>query len=197
MSGAISFLRVVLSLSLCTSVVFLYCAVWTTDACYTVPCLSSDYSVNVMRVSVSTSVSAVVYGSSMVLSPFVGLYLLYTRCRSFVGGVYIGSMTIICLCSWLQTITWAEEYSDLLNMRKEEVLMFGNQYTLNTHLRDNTEIMTILSGLSSTFNSIACLALFRWRQEVCVDHYLNGSRTNTVRHYHAVATSDTIDTTTT
>jgi hypothetical protein len=60
---------------------FLYNAVLSTDECFTEPCLSDEYGVNFLHVSVATGVGGVVYGTIMTMVPVVSLFLLYTRCR--------------------------------------------------------------------------------------------------------------------
>ena len=193
---ALVFLRLLLFISVMVSTVFLYYSIFLTDACYTVPCLSSDFSVNFLRVSVSASVSAVVFGTVGVLAPTGALYLLYTKCKAFTGGALSGTYIVISLATWLQAITWGEQYSNLYNMDSESIKMFGSIYTLNTALRRNCLTMCILCAVSAFLNTALCLSLLRLRRLYCVDLY-DGSRSQVAGHaynqYQSISTTETRD----
>jgi hypothetical protein len=172
---------------------FLYFSVFLTDACYTVPCLSSDFNVNVMRVSVSASVAAVIFGAVNVLLPLAGFYVLWRRCKSHTGGLLNGMVMLNALVSWLQCITWGEQYTNLLDLTSTDILMYGSMYTLNTQLRKDAMVVSILCGGLAGLHSILSLALLRMREYYCVDYY-EGFRPRSVmrtfQQYHTVAVSD-------
>ena len=152
-------LRLLLMVNLTVALMFLFYSVFLTDACWTVPCLSSDFNVNVMRVSVSASVSAVIYGMLVVLTPLAGFYMLWHRVKSFSGGVLNGIVIIIALLSWLQCITWGEQYANLQQLTINDILMYGSIYQLNTKLRRDAMIMSIMCGVLAVLNSLLSLAL--------------------------------------
>lgn len=193
---ALVFLRLLLFISVIVSTVFLYYSIFLTDACYTDPCLSSDYSVNFLRVSVSASVSAVVFGAVGVLAPSCALYLLYTKCKAFTGGALSGVYIVISLAAWLQAITWGEQYSNLSNINSESIKMFGSIYTLNTSLRRNCRTMCILCAVSAFINTALCLSLLRLRRLYCVDLY-DSSRSQVAgrmyNQYQTISTADNRD----
>lgn len=193
---ALGFLRLLFFISVMVSTVFLYYSIFLTDACYTVPCLSSDFSVNFLRVSVSASVSAVVFGAVGVLAPSGALYLLYTKCKAFTGGALSGVYIVISLAAWLQAITWGEQYSNLYNINSESIKMFGSIYTLNTDLRRNCLTMCILCAASAFLNTALCLSLLRLRRLYCVDLY-EGSRSqvagNAYHQYQTISTAENRD----
>lgn len=190
---ALVFLRLLFFTSVMVSTVFLYYSIFLTDACYTVPCLSSDFSVNFLRVSVSASVSAVVFGAVGVLAPSGALYLLYTKCKAFTGGALSGVYIVISLASWLQAITWGEQYSNLYNINSESIKMFGSIYALNADLRRNCLTMCILCAVSAFLNTALCLSLLRLRRLYCVDLY-EGSRSQVAGHaYHQYQTISTAE----
>jgi hypothetical protein len=192
----LNFLRLLLICDLVISAIFLCYSVFLTDACYTVPCLSNDYSVNFLRVSVSASVSAVVFGAVNVLAPMGTTYLMYTRCRPFNGGVLNGVYIVISLTAWIQTITWGEQYSNMVDITPANILMFGSIYKLNTELLRKGLIMFILSFLSALLNSLLCLFLLHMRDIYCVEQQ-DGQRpqglAQTNHQYQTVSISETLD----
>jgi hypothetical protein len=193
---ALVFLRLLLFTSVMVSTVFLYYSIFLTDACYTDPCLSSDFSVNFLRVSVSASVTAVVFGAVGVLAPSGALYLLYTNCKAFTGGCLSGVYIVISLAAWLQAITWGEQYSNMYNISSESIKMFGSIYTLNAALRRNSLTMCILCAVSAFLNTALCLSLLRLRRLYCVDLY-EGSRSRVAGHaynqYQTISTTENRD----
>lgn len=184
------FIRVLSLLNFFLGFVFLYYASLTTDSCYTDPCLSTDYEVNILRVSVSTSVASVVSGGLFVVTPVFTLYLLYTRCRAFSGGVLNGTTMLVTMIAWLQAISWGDQFSVLSTLTEGEILIFGSGYTLNTTLRRSTEIMTILCSLIGVLSSIVCLLLLCMRHQYCVDYHPYSRTHSMLRPYQAVALSD-------
>lgn len=188
-------LRLLLTCSLIISTVFLYYSFFLTDACYTVPCLSSDYSVNFLRVSVSASVSAVVFGTVNVLAPSSALYLLYIKCKSFSGGILNGAYIVVSLAAWIQAITWGEQYSNLQHTTSDSILMFGGIYKINTALQRNSLVMSILCTISAVFNSALCLCLLRQRALYCVDYQEHRPRVlgRTYHQYQTVSVSENRD----
>ena len=188
-------LRLLLFCSLIVSTVFLYYSVFLTDACYTVPCLSSDYSVNFLRVSVSASVSAVVFGTVNVLAPSSALYLLYIKCKSFSGGVINGVYIVVSLAAWIQAITWGEQYSNLQHTTADSILMFGGAYKINTGLQKNSLTMCILCTISAIFNLTLCLSLLWMRALYCVDYTDSRPRVmgRMYNQYQTVSVSDNIE----
>ena len=192
---ALVLLRLLLSLSLFVGSFFLYFSIFLTDACYTVPCLSSDFNVNVMRVSVSASVSAVIFGAVNVAIPLAGFYVLWRRCKSHTGGLLNGIVMLNALVAWLQCITWGEQYTNLLDLTSTDILMYGSMYTLNTKLRRDAMLVSIMCGVLAGLHSITSLALLRMREYYCVDYY-DGFRprsvTRTFQQYHTVAISEDV-----
>ena len=188
-------MRSLLYCSLIVSTIFLYFSVFLTDACYTVPCLSSAYSLNFLRVSVSASVSAVVFGTVNLLAPSGALYLIYIKCKSFSGGVLNGIYVFASLAAWIQAITWGEQYSNLQHLSSDSILMFGSAYQLNTALRRNSLIMCFLCAISALLNTTLCLLLLRTRELYCVDHLDNRVRRirPTYHQYQTVSVSDNRD----
>lgn len=186
-------LRLLLSLSLFVGGFFLFFSVFLTDACYTLPCLSSDFNVNVMRVSVSASVSAVIFGAVNVFIPLAGFYVLWRRCKSHTGGLLNGIVMLNALIAWLQCITWGEQYTNLLELSSTDILMYGPMYTVNTKLRRDAMLMSIMCGILAGLHSIMSLALLRMREYYCADYY-EGFRPRSVmrtfQQYHTVAASE-------
>ena len=193
-SMSFTLLRVLLLCSLIISTIFLYFSVFLTDACYTVPCLSSEYSVNFLRVSVSASVSAVVFGAVNVLAPSGALYLIYFKCKSFSAGVLNGAYVVVSLAAWIQAITWGEQYSNLHHTTSNSILMFGGIYEINKALRSNSFTMCILCTLSAILNTALTLCLLRMRGLYCVDYQNQIRRTGPNYHqYSTVSVSDNSD----
>jgi hypothetical protein len=140
--------------SLILAGVYLYYAIWTTDACYTSPCLSEEYPVNFLRVSVSASVAAVVVGAFMIFSPLFALYLIYTRCRAFTGGVLNGFFVLASLLSFLQAISWGDIHFVLAAISSDDLLIFGSEYELNSGLRYNAMVMCVLCLVIGSVDSL-------------------------------------------
>lgn len=177
---------ILLILNLAVSVSYLSFAIWATDECYTVPCLSSDYNINILRVSVSSSVSAVVYGALMCIGPLFALYLLYTRCRAYAGGVLNGAMMLVTLGAWMQAISWGDQYNRISELSADELLIFGSGYELNSSLHKNAEIMFFLCVAAGVIGSVSTLMLMCTRHEYCVDYHHVRSR-SMLRPYQTVA----------
>ena len=153
-------LRLLLAFQLALSSLYLVYAVFITDACWTTPCLSSDFTINVLRVSVSASVSSVVFGALNVLLPVAGLYMLWRRVKtSYYAGLYNGAVAVNALLALLQCITWGEQYTDLLDLNSTDILMYGSQYALNARLRVNAMAMSTMCGMLAVVGSILSLAL--------------------------------------
>ena len=189
---SILLLRSLLYCSLIVSTIFLYFSVFLTDACYTVPCLSSAYSLNFLRVSVSASVSAVVFGAVNILAHSGALYIIYIKCKSFNGGILNGVYVFASLAAWIQAITWGEQYSNLQHLSSESILIFGSVYEINSALRRNSLTMCFLCAISALLNSALCLLLFRTKDLYCVNHLDSRvQRRGSAHHqYQAISTSD-------
>ena len=189
---SIQLLRSLLYCSVIVSTIFLYFSVFLTDACYTVPCLSSAYSLNFLRVSVSASVSAVVFGTVNILAHSSALYIIYIKCKSFSGGVLNGVYVFASLAAWIQAITWGEQYSNLQHLSSDSLIIFGSAYGINSTLRNNSRTMCFLCAISALLNSALCLLLFRNKDLYCVNHLDSRvQRRGSAHHqYLAISMSD-------
>lgn len=153
-------LRLLLAFQLLVSSLYVVYAIFITDACWTQPCLSSAFKINVLRVSVSASVSSVVFGALNVVLPVVGLYMLWRRVKtSYYAGLYNGVVAVNALLALLQCITWGEQYAILLSLTGADILMYGSQYALNAKLRVDAVAMSVMCGMLAVVGSILSLAL--------------------------------------
>jgi len=159
-------LRLLLLFEFMLSLCFLVLCVWYIDSCWTIPCLSTDYQVNLLKSTVSQSVSSVVWGTCMMICPLVALYLLYTRCRAFTGGVLCGSYMLVSLAALLQAIAWGDSWMKLMSLVEEELLIFGYEYELNTEYRSSTRTMCLLAACIAILDSTTCLFLLCTRHQV-------------------------------
>jgi hypothetical protein len=107
----------------------------------------------------------------MVAAPFTALYLLFTRCREFAGGVLLGVLTVVTLGAWLQAVSWADEYATVSDLQPEQLLIYGSFYQIDTKTKWKCATMCSLCITIACLDTLSSLILLRHRKEFTVDSY--------------------------
>ena len=190
MMSVFHLLRILFSLSFVLSLLCLGLAFYSIDSCYTDPCLSTDYDVNILKLGVANSVNSVMFGFILLISPVFGIYIMYMRCRLFTGGVLNGVFLLTTMTSSAMTILWGDIYTTLKSLTNDELLIFGSEYVINEDLITISKAVAILCFVITAIDGSICLILLIYRSEYCVDYYVVSKPQSSLRPYQSVALSD-------
>ena len=173
MHNSLIAIRALLVAATIIAVVILSYSIICDEACYTVPCLSKqDYTVNTLKVTVSTSVGGITYAFLYSVFPLYIVYSLYTKVRSFGCGFIVGSSSLLTLTAFNQAVSIAEQFIVIyrLSQNEDEISIYGSDYEINEELLHN---MGVLSGLLILYFALAAVfscMLFVYREDYTVSY---------------------------